>query len=211
MDNDHFSQARESMLHFQLRRRGIRDERVLAAMGWVPRERFIPPEYVPHAYNDHPVPIGEGQTISQPYIVAAMIEHLHLSERDRVLEIGTGTGYQAAVLSRIVDEVFSIERLPNLAARARAIFDEIGISNVRVDVRDGTRGWPEFAPYDAIIVAAAAPEIPPPLVAQLADGGRMIIPVGAPDTQVLQLLERTGKNISTRKFETCRFVPLVSD
>lgn len=203
--------AREIMLREHLIGRGIRDREVLRAMREVPREEFVLPELVAHAYDDCPLPIDEGQTISQPYIVAYMTEALALSPADRVLEIGTGCGYAAAVLSRIVATVYSVERLPGLAASARERLANLGFSNVVVHAGDGTLGWPEHAPYDAIVVTAAAPRLPSPLLAQLAVGGRLVIPVGA--TSLHQDLVRV-RRVSEKDYrheDLCgvRFVPLI--
>jgi protein-L-isoaspartate(D-aspartate) O-methyltransferase len=175
----------------------------------VPRHEFVANELRSHAYEDAPLPIGGGQTISQPYIVAAMTTALHLQPGDRVLEIGTGCGYQAAVLSRLAREVFTIERRPELASAASRLLAQLDYSNVHVHCGDGTFGLPEIAPFDAILVAAAAPEIPKPLLAQLAERGRMIIPVGGADHQELQLVERHGGAFPAKILEGCRFVPLV--
>jgi protein-L-isoaspartate(D-aspartate) O-methyltransferase len=197
------------MIEKQLRRRGIRDAAVLAAMTAVPRHEFVPEGLRLHAYDDLPLPIGGGQTISQPYIVAAMTAALHLLPSDRVLEIGAGCGYQAAVLSRLAREVFTIERRPELASAASELLARLGYANAHVHCGDGTLGLPELAPFDAILVAAAAPAVPKPLLAQLAEGGRMIIPVGEADHQELQLVEKHGDAFPAKILEGCRFVPLV--
>ena len=197
------------MIEKQLRRRGIADLAVLRAMECVPRHEFVPGEFRSRAYEDAPLPIGAGQTISQPYIVAAMTAALRLRPTDRALEIGTGCGYQAAVLSLLAKEVFTVECRPELASAAAARLGALGYSNVHVHCGDGTLGLPEFAPFDAILVAAAAPGIPQPLVAQLAEGGRMIVPIGSADEQELQLIEKGGNQIRTVTLEGCRFVPLV--
>lgn len=194
-----------------MRARGIADERVLGAMLRVPREEFAPERYREQAYEDHPLPIGEGQTISQPYIVASMLEALSLSPSDKVLEVGTGSGYVTAILAELAAEVVSIERHASLAARARELLARMGLTNVDVIVGDGSRGFPESAPYDAIIVSAAAPELPPELVEQLTEGGRMIIPVGSGDAQQLQLIQMRDGQPRTMLRELCRFVPLVSE
>jgi protein-L-isoaspartate(D-aspartate) O-methyltransferase len=204
-----FAAQRLEMIEKQLRRRGISDSAVLAAMKAVPRHEFVPQELRSRAYEDVPLPIGGGQTISQPYIVAAMTTALHLQPGDRVLEIGTGCGYQAAVLSRLVKEVFTIERRPELASAASAKLARLGYANAHVHCGDGTLGLPEFAPFDAILVAAAAPAVPKPLLAQLAEGGRMILPVGDAEHQELQLIEKRGDAFPTKMLEGCRFVPLV--
>jgi protein-L-isoaspartate(D-aspartate) O-methyltransferase len=197
------------MIEKQLRRRGITDSSVLAAMTAVPRHEFVSEELRSHAYDDLPLPIGGGQTISQPYIVAVMTAALCLQPTDRVLEIGTGCGYQAAVLSRLAKEVFTIERRPELASSASAKLARLGYSNAHVHCGDGSLGLPEFAPFDAILVAAAAPAVPKPLLAQFAEGGRMILPVGGAEHQELQLIEKRADALSTKTLEGCRFVPLV--
>jgi len=204
-----YSSLRRQMVDSQLRQRGIADERVLAAMERVPRHEFAPERYRDQAYEDHPLPIGEEQTISQPYIVALMLEALKLSPTDRVLEIGTGSGYVTALLAELTESVVSIERHESLAQSARALLAALGYSNVNVVTGDGTRGFPEAAPYDAIVVSAAATEMPPALVVQLGEGGRMIIPVGSEDSQQLRLvrMENGQPNIELR--ELCRFVPLI--
>ena len=178
------------MVDSQLRARGIADERVLDAMLRVPRHEFAPERYRDQAYEDHPLPIGEGQTISQPYIVAVMLEALALSPTDKVLEVGTGSGYVTALLAELAAQVFSVERHPALADAARELLARMGYTNVRVVVGDGSQGFAEGAPYDAIIVSAAAAEVPPALLSQLAEGGRMIIPIGGADSQQLQFIEK---------------------
>jgi protein-L-isoaspartate(D-aspartate) O-methyltransferase len=201
--------ARRAMIETQLRRRGIHETRVLAAMGVVPRHEFVPPNFRKRAYEDAPLPIGDGQTISQPYIVAAMTVALRLRNSDRVLEIGTGCGYQAAVLASLAKEVFTIEYRSELATSAAERLARLGYTNVHVHCGDGTLGLPEFAPFDAILVAAAAPTAPAPLLAQLAEGGRMVVPVGSLENQELQLVERVKDEFHTTMLEGCRFVPLV--
>jgi len=205
-----FSNLRLRMVDSQLRGRGIADERVLGAMTRVPRHEFTAERFRDQAYKDHPLPIGEGQTISQPYIVALMLEALELKSSDRILEIGTGSGYVTALLAELTAEVFSVERHAVLADQARELLAGMGYRNVKVIVGDGTRGFPEFAPYDAILVSAATREVPGALLEQLVEGSRMIIPVGPADSQQLQLIRiRDGQpRISLR--ELCRFVPLVS-
>ena len=203
--------AHAIMIREDLLGRGIKDEAVLRAMRAVPREAFIAPELAAHAYDDRPLPIAEEQTISQPYIVAYMTEALELTPTDRVLEIGTGSGYAAAVLSRIVTTVYSVERLAGLAMSARQRLAELGYNNIVVHEGDGTLGWPEHAPYDAIVVTAGAPKLPEPLLEQLAIGGRLVIPTGP--TSFLQMLirvRRLGEN-DYRSEELCpvRFVPLI--
>jgi protein-L-isoaspartate(D-aspartate) O-methyltransferase len=207
---DGFSAPRREMVEKQIRRRGVRAARVLEAMECVPRHEFVPEPLRAHAYDDSPLPIGEGQTISQPYIVAAMTAALALTGRERVLEIGTGSGYQAAVLSLLAAEVHSVERNAALASAAAERLARLGYANVHVHCGDGTLGLPEFAPFDAILVAASAPAIPSPLAAQVAPGGRLILPVGADqEHQELQLLERTSDGFRNRRLDPCRFVPLV--
>jgi protein-L-isoaspartate(D-aspartate) O-methyltransferase len=201
--------AKHEMLHQHLRGRGIRDPRVLAAMEKVPREKFVLSEYVGEAYADRALPIACGQTISQPYIVALMTEALELTGSERVLEIGTGSGYQTAILAELTQSVISIERHSPLAKKAGEILRELGYDNVTLVVGDGTLGWPEQAPYDRIIVTAAAQECPPALREQLADGGVLVIPLGESDCQVLQAFEKAGETIRCRSLSPCRFVPLV--
>ena len=201
--------ARLAMVRNQLERRGIMDERVLRAMREVPRHAFVPTRWRDEAYGDHPVPIGEAQTISQPYMVAVMLEHLRLRGGERILEIGTGSGYQAAVLSRLAAEVYTVECFPSLAAGARLVLQQLGYENVWVVHADGCRGLAERAPYHGIIVAAAAPFIPAPLWSQLADGGRLVIPVGGPEGQRLVIVTRRGDTFIEEKTVTCRFVPLL--
>lgn len=194
-----------------LRRRGIEDERVLAAFEAVPRERFIPQELRGRAYADRPLPIGHDATISQPFIVARMLELAELTPDDRVLDVGTGSGYAAALTAHLADRVVSIERVPDLVARARDVLDELGL-DVEVVVGDGHRGWPQAAPYDAIVVAAAPREVPPALTEQLADGGRLVIPVGRVHaTQRLVVVRRDGDELTRDVASRVRFVPLVAD
>lgn len=197
------------MVSTQLAERGIHDPRVLAAMREVPRHEFVFESLQDQAYEDHPLPIGSGQTISQPYIVAIMLQHLGLRATDRILEVGTGSGYVAALLSRMCDQVYSIERHPQLASAAAARLERLGYSNVKIVAGDGTQGWPEYAPYDAILVSAATSEMPPALFAQLREGGRMIVPVGSFLSQELQLIRKVGGQAVTELLEGCRFVPLV--
>jgi len=199
------------MVEEQLRRRGIRDERVLTAMAKVPRDAFVAPEDAPNAYGDSPLPIGAGQTISQPYIVAAMLETLELRPQDRVLEVGTGTGYEAAILGELTAEVWTIERQPELAETARALLQRLGYANVHVVQGDGSRGLPDQASFDKILVAAAAPRIPEMLIEQLADGGKMIVPVGTRQEQQLQLIRKTSDQVTVTPRDLCRFVPLVGE
>jgi protein-L-isoaspartate(D-aspartate) O-methyltransferase len=200
---------RQEMVERQLRKRGIRDERVLAAMFSVLRHEFVPTELFSQAYSDRPLPIGHHQTISQPFMVAAMAEALELSGSERVLEIGSGSGYQAAVLSLLAREVHTVETLEALAADTRERLRRLGYGNVQVHVGDGTLGWPDQAPFDGIVVTAAAPDIPPPLAAQLVQRGRLIIPVGTPDEQRLLRVEKRGDGLTKRELYHCRFVPLI--
>jgi len=206
---DEFAVQRAEMIERQLQRRGVHDSGVLAAMAAVRREEFVPKEFRPRAYEDAPLPIGEGQTISQPYMVAAMTAALHLTGSERVLEIGTGCGYQAAILSHMAKIVFSIESRSELAAAAAVRLERLGYENVHVHCGDGTLGLQELAPFDAILVAAAAPSVPEPLRSHLAEGGRLIVPVGDAENQELLYLERHGNTFETRTLEACRFVPLV--
>ena len=201
--------ARQRMVQEQLRARGIRDERVLSAMLHVPRHEFVPERYRDQAYDDHPLPIAEGQTISQPYIVASMLEALELQPDDKVLEVGTGSGYVTALLAELAATVFSIERYEALATLAREVLAALGYTNAKVIVGDGTQGVSDRAPYDAITVAAATLEVPRPLLMQLAEGGRMIVPVGPPEAQQLQLIRMENGRSRTILREPCRFVPLV--
>lgn len=204
-----FAAERNRMVQSQLRLRGVRDERALDAMNRVPRHQFVPDRYQAQAYEDHPIPIGFGQTISQPYIVALMLEALSLQPTDRVLEVGTGSGYQTALLAELAAHVFSIERHAPLAQNADSILRSLGYTNVTVLVGDGSKGLPEQAPFDAIIVSAAAPQFPAALFHQLAEGGRMIVPVGPPEAQELQLIRKRDGGPEVSHLEGCRFVPLI--
>ena len=206
-----FSQARDLMVKEQLVPRKISDERVLSAMRTVPRHLFVPEDMRHLAYNDAPLPIGQKQTISQPYIVALMTQLLDLGASDKVLEVGSGSGYQAAILADIAQKVYSIERFSTLAERARRILMELGITNVDILVKDGSQGEVKFAPYDAIIVTAAAPKVPQPLLDQLAEGGRMVLPVGGRDGQVLERWRLKGTDFSNERIAPVAFVPLVGD
>jgi protein-L-isoaspartate(D-aspartate) O-methyltransferase len=200
---------RDAMIAQQLIKRGIKDERVLQAMREVPRHRFVPERYRAMAYDDMPLPIGHEQTISQPLMVAIMTEALQLRGAERVLEIGTGSGYQAAILARLAAVVFSLERHAALAAQARATLAALGIMNVHVLVGDGSMGLPEHAPYDAIIVTAGAPNVPQPLVDQLKPSGRLVIPVGDRLEQTLVRVTKTEQGLHRESLGGCRFVPLV--
>jgi protein-L-isoaspartate(D-aspartate) O-methyltransferase len=208
---DRFVLRRQQMVAEQIRARGISDPRVLEAMLRVPRHEFTPERYREQAYEDHPLPIGEDQTISQPYIVASMLQALRLQATDKVLEVGTGSGYVTALLAELVARVFSIERHAMLAEQAQKILTSLGYRNVDIVVGDGTLGLPQHQPFDALIVSAAAAQLPAPLLTQLAEGGRLIIPIGGADAQQLQLIcvENGVPQISLR--EPCRFVPLIAD
>jgi protein-L-isoaspartate(D-aspartate) O-methyltransferase len=197
------------MVDSQIARRGIVDHRVLEAMRQVPRHRFVPDHLLPSAYADSALPIGEGQTISQPYIVALMTETLELGGSEQVLEIGTGSGYQAAILCQLAEQVFSIERHAVLADRAQKLLTELGCHNLRVRVGDGTAGWPEACPFHAIMITAAAPSVPQPLVDQLADGGRLVAPVGRAGFQDLVCVRKTGQRTTTEHLAPVAFVPLI--
>ncbi len=203
--------ARQLMVDSQLRASGISDPRVLEAMLRVPRHQFVPEAYRSQAYEDHPLPIGQDQTISQPYIVASMLEAVQLTPADKVLEVGTGSGYVTALLAELAGQVFSIERHRALADNAREVLAALGYTNVHVFTGDGTRGLPAAAPFDAILVSAAAPDLPFALLAQLRDTGRMIIPVGSPDSQQLQLIRMVNGQPVISLRELVRFVPLVPD
>ena len=206
---DPYLAKRQAMVEQDLKGRGIRDSRVLAAMAKIPRHLLVEERFKAEAYADHPLPIGEGQTISQPYVVALMTEALKLRPTDRVLEIGTGSGYQAAVLAEIVKDVSSLEIRKNLADRAERSLKELGYRNVRVKYADGYYGWPEHAPFDAIIITAAANHIPPPLIKQLKEGGRLILPLGSTVfSQTLTLLTKSGERFQTEQLGAVAFVPM---
>jgi protein-L-isoaspartate(D-aspartate) O-methyltransferase len=204
-----FERARERMVERQLRRRDIHDERVLEAMGAVPRERFVPEELRDRAYDDGALPIGHRQTISQPWVVAATCQALDLTGDERVLEIGTGSGYSTAVLARLAREIHSIERIGELAGQARATLEGLGVDNVEVIVGDGSRGLAEAAPFDAIAVHAASPEAPHSLLAQLADRGRLVVPIATDSADMLTRFERMGDELHQETIGPCRFVPLI--
>lgn len=208
---DRFATARERMVQEQLVARGITDQRLLAVMAEVPRHLFVDDAMRARAYGDHPLPIAAGQTISQPYIVAYMTQVLQLQGHEKVLEIGTGSGYQAAILSRLCEKVYTVERVNTLLAGARKLFDALRYYNIVAKIDDGTLGWPEFAPYDAIIVTAGGPEIPMPLVEQLADPGRLVIPVGDQDVQELRLVTKANGEISVDHLVSVRFVDLIGE
>jgi protein-L-isoaspartate(D-aspartate) O-methyltransferase len=204
-----YEKEREHMIESQLARRGIKDKRVLNAMRQVPRHLFVPKDMRGLAYCDGPLPIGHGQTISQPYIVALMTELLELTGQEKVLELGTGSGYQAAILSRLVRQVYSVERHAALAQQAEKVLAQLGYDNVVIRVGDGTLGWSEYSPYEAIIVTAAAPDVPQPLTEQLADGGCLVAPVGSRWSQVLAKVKRQGETLVREHLTAVAFVPLV--
>ncbi|HKT47271.1 MAG TPA: protein-L-isoaspartate(D-aspartate) O-methyltransferase [Candidatus Acidoferrales bacterium] len=206
---DAFAEKRAAMVEQQIRRRGVTDPAVLEAMRSVPRHEFVAAQYQAQAYEDGPLPIGGGQTISQPYMVAVMTAALELKPPDRVLDVGTGSGYQAAVLSRIAQEVYAVEVREDLCAEAKQRLERLGYGNVRVFCRDGTLGLAEHAPYDGILVAAAAPAVPEPLLGQLAEGGRLVIPVGDAGYQELELVRLRGGRLERRRLDACQFVPLI--
>jgi protein-L-isoaspartate(D-aspartate) O-methyltransferase len=205
-----YSIARRLMVERQIIARGVRDRLVLDAMTQVPRHLFVEEALRGQAYSDYPLPIGEKQTISQPYMVAFMTEALRLKGGEKVLEIGTGSGYQAAVVSQIASRVFSVERITDLARRARRVLDTIGCKNINIKLSDGTCGWQEESPFDAIIVTAGAPNVPPLYLEQLEIGGRLVIPVGSRGSQILKRITRTGlQEFSEENLLDCRFVPLI--
>ncbi len=209
--SDPYQRAREAMVENQIIARGITDARVLAAMRSLPRHVFVPEKYASEAYEDHPLPVGEGQTISQPYIVALMTSHLRLSGKEKVLEIGTGSGYQAAILSKLSAEVHSVERIVMLAENANKTLRMLNINNVRVHTGDGSLGWPEFAPYDRILVTAAAPAVPKEFTMQLKPGGFLVIPVGERWSQILEEWEQTDTGLEKRDILPVVFVPLLGE
>ena len=208
-DSPAFARERAEMVAWLRKHHRISDERVLAAMEKIPRHLFVPEAMRGHAYGDHALPIDFGQTISQPYIVARQTELLEVSKNDRVLEIGAGSGYQTAVLAQVVGQVFALERLPELAHRAQELLRELGIHNATIKCFDGTHGWCEFAPYRGILVAAGSPEIPKPLVEQLAVGGHLVIPVGTEKEQRLVRVTRTEDGSKSEDFGACQFVKLI--
>jgi protein-L-isoaspartate(D-aspartate) O-methyltransferase len=209
--DDRFAQQRERMIKEQIAPRGMIDAPVLAAMAKVPRQEFVPPELREASYGDHPLPIGYGQTISQPFVVAFMTEQVRPKQTDRVLEIGTGSGYQAAILAELVAEVYSIEIIEPLATQAAETLQRLGYKNLHVKAGDGYKGWPEHAPFDAIIVTCAPDRVPEPLIEQLKDGGRMIIPVGSGFDQELYLLEKKNGELRRSAVLPVRFVPMTGE
>lgn len=207
-----YSATRQKMVETQLLPRGIKDSRVIAAMKKVPRHLFLDEALWPEAYEDHPVPIGEKQTISQPFIVAIMSETLKLNGKEKILEIGTGSGYQTAILAELAEQVYSVERLPSIAKRARKILDELKYSNIIITIGDGTLGWKDHSPYDGIIVTAAAPYPPQTLLEQLKIGGRLVIPIGDESTQDLTLYIRESEaDYNKESYGGCRFVKLIGE
>lgn len=209
MKDYNFDEMRKRMVEEQLIRRGISDKKVLDAFRKVPRHEFIPEEFWGSAYNDYPIPIGNSQTISQPYMVALMTESLRLSGDERILEIGTGSGYQMAILAEIAKEVYSVERIQELADNAKKNLDKLGYVNCKIKVGDGTLGWEEYAPYVGIVVTAGAPRIPESLAKQLKDQGRLVIPIGGGFGQILTITEKRGNSFMTQEVCGCVFVPLI--
>jgi protein-L-isoaspartate(D-aspartate) O-methyltransferase len=206
-----YSISADNMVKTQIESRGVTDKRVLEAFRTVPRYRFVEEALTGEAYHDHPLPIGSGQTISQPFIVALMTEALELIGDEKVLEIGTGSGYQTAILAEIAAYVYSVERIETLAKRSRSLLEELGYTNISIKINDGTHGWREHAPYDAIIVTAASPDVPGPLVDQLTDGGRLVIPVGGRVSQELVKITRNGNRTKRTYMGDCRFVKLIGE
>jgi protein-L-isoaspartate(D-aspartate) O-methyltransferase len=211
MTEDRYTVMRHRMVDTQIAPRGVSDPRVLAAMRRVPRHRFIPSHLWDQAYGDYPLPIGEDQTISQPYIVALMTEILEIKETDKVLEVGTGSGYQAAILAELAAHVFTIDRLASLVTQAEKILQSLGYTNIKTRVGDGTLGWPEEMPFDAVIVTAGAPQVPRPLTEQLTLGGRLVIPVGNRWSQTLTCVRQTKEGLKFEYHGGCRFVRLIGE
>jgi protein-L-isoaspartate(D-aspartate) O-methyltransferase len=210
-EQDRYADARRRMVEEQMRDRGIKDPRVLAAFGKVPRHRFVPPDHLPEAYEDYPLPIGHCQTISQPYMVAMMTELLELTGEEKVLEVGAGSGYQAAILAELCRELVTVERFPELARQAQQTLAGLGYTNVTVIAGDGTQGCLLAAPYDRIIVTAAAPEVAVPWVEQLAEGGRLVAPIGTRWAQTLTRVTKRGNATTEETFGGCMFVPLIGE
>lgn len=212
VEEERYAEARRQMVEYQIRAREITDEEVLRVMGKVPRHKFVLPQYLDRAYADHPLPIGYGQTISQPYIVALMTQLLNLKRGERVLEIGTGSGYQAAVLAELTDEVYTVEIIKELEQQAERRLKDLGYTNAKVKHADGYYGWEEYAPYDAIIVTCAPDHIPQPLINQLEDGGRLVIPVGPPGAyQTLWQITKQGDQLISKNILGVTFVPLTGE
>ena len=210
-DQRRFRAARLTMVENHLRRRGITDEAVLAAMEQVPRERFVPASHHHDAYGDYPLPIGCDQTISQPYVVALMLQELQVEPHHRVLDVGAGSGYQTAILARLAAHVYGVERINELTDRAAVTLDSLAITNVTLTTSDGSLGWPEHAPFDRIISGAASPDVPQPWIDQLADEGRIIAPIGAADVQTLVLVAKEGGKVRRRRLSGVRFVKLIGE
>jgi protein-L-isoaspartate(D-aspartate) O-methyltransferase len=209
---DAYHSKRQHMVDTQIIPRGIKDQRVINAMRKIPRHLFLDEAFWPQAYEDHPLPIGEKQTISQPYIVAIMTEALQLTGTETVLEIGAGSGYQTAILAELTEQVYTIERIPSIAKRARKTFDQLQYRNIIITIRDGTAGWKEHSPYDSIIVTAASPGAPKPLLEQLATGGRLVIPIGDEFTQELIVYKKEDENeFKEENYGGCRFVKLIGE
>lgn len=206
-----YDSKRQHMVRTQIIARGVKDQRVINALLKVPRHRFLDEALWPQAYEDHPMPIGEKQTISQPYIVAFMTEMLEVKGSERILEIGTGSGYQTAILAELAEQVYTIERIPSIAKRARKVFDLLQYRNIVATIGDGTVGWKEHSPYDGIIVTAASPATPEPLLAQLTEGGRLVIPIGGEFTQELKVYVKKEKGFREEDFGGVRFVKLVGE
>lgn len=204
-----FSALRKKMVEEQLIPRGIKDKKVLEAFQKVPRHNFVPKRYLDSAYGDFPLSIGEGQTISQPYMVALMTECLGLSGGETILEIGAGSGYQAAILAELASRVYTVERVVSLAEKARRCLKNLDYKNIQIEIGDGTRGWPEFAPYEGIVVTAAAPDIPKPLIEQLRIKGKLVIPIGGSFNQMLTVITKHKDRIETKQICGCVFVPLL--
>jgi protein-L-isoaspartate(D-aspartate) O-methyltransferase len=204
-----YEMLRENMVEYQIKSRGMSDEKILKSMRRIPRHLFVPEQQRIYAYEDFPLPIGEGQTISQPHIVALMTSLLRLKGREKVLEIGTGSGYQAAILSKIAKEVYTVEKIASLGLKAEKLFKELGYRNIKVKISDGTEGWSEHAPYDGIIITAGSPQIPKPLIGQLSENGKIIAPIGGSSVQDLIVAENIKGKLSQRAICGCMFVPLI--
>ncbi len=208
-NEEQYKMLRENMLSVQIKARGINGKEVLTALRKIPRHLFIPEQQREYAYEDFPLPIGESQTISQPYMVALMTQALNLKKHEKVLEIGTGSGYQSAVLSRIAKEVYTVEKIESLGLKSEKIFKELGHKNIKVKIGDGTEGWSEHAPYDGIIVTAGSPQMPKPLIEQLSENGRIVIPIGNSFSQDLIVARKTKGELTQRTICGCMFVPLI--
>lgn len=211
INSDEFTKLRATMVKTQIERRGVKDEKVLNAMRKVERHKFVPEQHIEHSYEDRPLPIGEGQTISQPYIVALMTEVLDLDSTKKVLEVGTGSGYQAAVLAEICDSVYSIEIVEVLGKRSKKLLSELGYENVKVKVGDGYKGWEEYSPFDGVIVTCAPSHVPQPLIDQMAENGKMVIPVDVAFGQDLILLKKEGGKLKKESIIPVRFVPMTKE